>query len=165
MRAGLRVGVNENWFWGGGAHVGGPDGTQSRHSEHSVKTGRATADASDEPTLRAALPADEVDDGLVIAAGVGRAGTSSFVRQLQHVICVGEFPAHLPTAHCAAAILYTHGCDTKHADRDCHCWTLLLEPCSLLLLEVDRCFSHSLISKFALGCCLLVTKSTQIPSL
>lgn len=78
------------------------------------------------------LPADEVDDGFVFAAGVGRADISSFVHQLQHVIGVGELPAHLPTAQDAAAVLNAHSCNTQRADRHCDGGTPTLDSCSLL---------------------------------
>lgn len=58
------------------------------------------------------LPADEVDDGFVFEVGVCCAGTSSFIRQLQYVILVREFPAHLTAAHCSAGMLNTHGYNT-----------------------------------------------------
>lgn len=60
------------------------------------------------------VPADEVDDGVVFEVGVCWAGTSSFVRQLQNVVPVGEFPAHLTTAQRRRGILNTHSYNTKH---------------------------------------------------
>lgn len=58
------------------------------------------------------LPADEVDDGFVFEVGVRRAGTSSFVRQLQDVILVGEFPARLAAVHHRAGSPNAHSYNT-----------------------------------------------------
>lgn len=63
-----------------------------------------------------ALPADEVDDGVVLEGGVGGALTSSLIRQLHHVIFVRELPIGLATAQRSVGVFYAHRCDKKNQD-------------------------------------------------
>lgn len=61
------------------------------------------------------VPADEVDDGFVVDVGVCCAGTSSFICQLQNMIFVWEFPAHLTAAHRSLCILNAHSYNKQYS--------------------------------------------------
>lgn len=110
-----------------------------------------------------------MDDGCVFEVGVCSAGTSSFIRQLQYVILVREFPAHLTAAHCTAGILNAHGYNTTCRQiSDISEWPQFNQSAKLHIrksLNTDELFLVvvvkfiSLTNTFAFSCCLLVNVS------
>lgn len=62
-----------------------------------------------QPCVTSVLPADKVDDGFVLEAGVCSTDASLLVGQFQDIVLERQLPAHLTAADGRVAVPNAHG--------------------------------------------------------